>query len=80
MVAWQAFYEFRHEDELLSDHRIAFERWITLEDESEGWQKPKQLVRRLLDEVASVVATRLNIREPVKLKRRKKGVLSESFD
>jgi Protein of unknown function (DUF1524) len=43
------FYNFRDEDQLLSDHCIAFEEPARLEDGSEGWQKPKQLVRHLLE-------------------------------
>ncbi len=36
------------EDQLLSYHCIAFEPWILLDDQSAGFQKPKQLVQRIL--------------------------------
>jgi hypothetical protein len=39
------------EDQLLSDHCIAFEQWVKLDDAGEGWRKPKQLVQRILGQV-----------------------------
>jgi hypothetical protein len=41
-------YDAPEEDQLLSYHCVAFLPWITLEDGTEGWSRPKQLVRRLL--------------------------------
>src|SRR3954469_25941937 len=37
-----------NEDDLLAYHCIAFERWLTLGDGVDGWQRPKELVRRIL--------------------------------
>ena len=41
-------YDPPSEDQLLSYHCVAFVPWITLEDGTDGWSRPKQLVRRLL--------------------------------
>jgi hypothetical protein len=45
----EARYDSPDEDQLLSYHCIAFEPSERLEDESEGWRKPKQLVRLILE-------------------------------
>lgn len=39
------------EDQLLSYHCIAFEPWVTLEGDTDGWRKPKDLIRHVLTEV-----------------------------
>lgn len=36
------------EDQLLSYHCIAFEPWVTLEGDTDGWRKPKDLIRNVL--------------------------------
>jgi hypothetical protein len=43
-------YDAPDEDQILSYHCIAFEEWVTLEDGTNGWEKPKQLVRHLLNQ------------------------------
>ena len=43
-------YDPPDEEQLLRYHCIAFEPWVTLADGSDGWVKPKQLVRSLLAE------------------------------
>jgi Protein of unknown function DUF262 len=47
----EAEYDPPSDDQLLSYHCIAFEPWKKLEDDKDGWQKPKQLVRRLLEDL-----------------------------
>lgn len=44
----EALYDAPDEDQLLSYHCIAFEQWVTLEFGSNGWAKPKELIRQLL--------------------------------
>lgn len=39
------------EDRLLSYHCLAYETWVTLPGEVEGWRKPKELIKRLLEHV-----------------------------
>ena len=46
----EGMYDHRSEDELLSDHCIAFEEWRTV-DGGDGWSQPKQLVRAILHDV-----------------------------
>jgi len=41
-----------HEDQLLSYHCIAFEPWVRLDDEGEGYRKPKQLIQHILQNVS----------------------------
>jgi hypothetical protein len=45
------------EDQLLSYHCTAFEKWVRLEDRADGWEKPKQLVQHLLGQVAEHAKT-----------------------
>lgn len=45
----EAFYGAPDEDSLLSYHCLAYEQWRTLEDNSEGWSNPKELVRSILN-------------------------------
>jgi hypothetical protein len=47
----EAKYDAPDDDQLLGYHCVAFEAWKTLEEGEEGWAKPKQLVRRLLDDL-----------------------------
>lgn len=43
-------YDAPDEDQMLSYHCIAFEKWEKLEDTPEGWRKPKELIRKTLSE------------------------------
>ena len=49
----EGMYDSRDEDQLLADHCIAFEEWRTI-SESDGWSQPKQLMRKLLQEVPDI--------------------------
>lgn len=52
----EGLYGARSEDELLTDHCIAFEERRTING-SDGWYQPKQLIRRILQDTLSVEKT-----------------------
>lgn len=45
----EPLYDAPSEDQLLSYHCIAYETHVTLPDKSEGWRRPKDLVKALLN-------------------------------
>lgn len=44
----ESYPEAPNEDSVLAFHCIAFERWLSLDDKTNGWTRPKLLVKKIL--------------------------------